>query len=307
MAAARRGRGSRCRSCAVAAAVVLAPAPAQAWGFTGHRLVAEKAVRTLPDPLRRIFARQRRTTSSSRPSRPISSARDPATRTTSSTWTPMGAYPFEAISRVESENIARFGKEVTAKGRVPWKIDEVYRGLVQAFRARDLPRALERAGALCHFIADAHVPLHATDNYDGQLTGQRGLHSRWESDLVERNRAAARGGGGALGRPATCRPRGPGLRGAPGVVSSFIAGPGRRPRDGHAAGTSRRRPRTTATTTSTTRASHAREATRVAARLERRPPPPRARCGGAPGRRPAAPHSTSPTACPTCATARAPS
>src|SRR5262249_44120396 len=33
-----------------------------------------------------------------------------------------------------------------------------------------------------------HVPLHATANHDGQLTGQRGLHARWESDLVERNR-----------------------------------------------------------------------------------------------------------------------
>ncbi len=99
-----------------------------------------------------------------------------------------GAYPFDAISRVESENIARFGKDITAKGRLPWKIDEVYRGLVQAFRDRDLPRALERAGTLCHLIADAHVPLHATDNYDGQLTGQRGVHARWESDLVERNR-----------------------------------------------------------------------------------------------------------------------
>src|SRR6185295_12467607 len=99
-----------------------------------------------------------------------------------------GAYPFATISRVETENVARFGKDITAKGRLPWKISEVYRALVQAFRDRDTPRVLAQAGTLCHFIADAHVPLHATDNYDGQLTGQRGLHARWESDLVERNR-----------------------------------------------------------------------------------------------------------------------
>src|SRR5690606_18469221 len=39
---------------------------------------------------------------------------------------------------------------------------------------------------LSHYVADAHVPLHAVLNYDGQLSGQRGFHSRWESQMVER-------------------------------------------------------------------------------------------------------------------------
>ena len=34
-------------------------------------------------------------------------------------------------------------------------------------------------------MADAHVPLHTTKNYDGQLTGQTGLHAFWESRLPE--------------------------------------------------------------------------------------------------------------------------
>jgi predicted AlkP superfamily phosphohydrolase/phosphomutase len=166
---------------------VLLPAPALPWGFTGHRMVAAKAARTLPDPLRRIFLANADylIEQAITPDLQRSGPSDPDHFLDMDAF---GAYPFESISRVESENIAHLGKDVTAKGRVPWKIDEVYRGLVQAFRARDLPRVLERAGTLCHFIADAHVPLHATDNYDGQLTGQRGLHARWESDLVERNR-----------------------------------------------------------------------------------------------------------------------
>jgi hypothetical protein len=45
------------------------------------------------------------------------------------------------------------------------------------------------AAVLAHYVSDGHVPLHAVVNYDGQLTGQRGLHSRWESELFERNRA----------------------------------------------------------------------------------------------------------------------
>jgi hypothetical protein len=34
------------------------------------------------------------------------------------------------------------------------------------------------------------VPLHGVTNYNGQLTGQTGVHSRWESELFERNRAS---------------------------------------------------------------------------------------------------------------------
>ena len=35
------------------------------------------------------------------------------------------------------------------------------------------------------------MPLHAVVNYNGQLTGQDGVHSRWESELFERNRSRA--------------------------------------------------------------------------------------------------------------------
>jgi hypothetical protein len=40
---------------------------------------------------------------------------------------------------------------------------------------------------LGHYIADAHVPLHTTENYNGQLTNQKGIHGLWESRLVEIN------------------------------------------------------------------------------------------------------------------------
>lgn len=38
---------------------------------------------------------------------------------------------------------------------------------------------------LGHYIADAHVPLHTTENYNGQMTGQRGIHGFWESRIPE--------------------------------------------------------------------------------------------------------------------------
>ena len=41
-------------------------------------------------------------------------------------------------------------------------------------------------GVASHYIQDAHQPLHATRNYDGQLTGQPGVHARFETALFER-------------------------------------------------------------------------------------------------------------------------
>jgi len=44
---------------------------------------------------------------------------------------------------------------------------------------------LQLASDIGHYVADAHVPLHATENYDGQLSGQVGVHARFESRLPE--------------------------------------------------------------------------------------------------------------------------
>jgi len=37
---------------------------------------------------------------------------------------------------------------------------------------------------LSHYVADATMPLHATANYNGQLTGQYGIHGAIESTLI---------------------------------------------------------------------------------------------------------------------------
>ena len=36
-----------------------------------------------------------------------------------------------------------------------------------------------------HYIADAHVPLHASSNHNGQNTNQKGIHGFWESRIPE--------------------------------------------------------------------------------------------------------------------------
>jgi hypothetical protein len=81
---------------------------------------------------------------------------------------------------------ARLGGDYYRRGVVPWIIQDRWRDLVDAFRSGDPDRVALAASILSHYVADAHVPLHTTENHDGQLTGQKGVHSRWESGLVDR-------------------------------------------------------------------------------------------------------------------------
>jgi hypothetical protein len=72
-----------------------------------------------------------------------------------------------------------------AYGILPWHIFRVHERLKDAFMVNDPAMILKISAELGHYIGDAHVPLHTTENYNGQLTGQEGIHGFWESRLPE--------------------------------------------------------------------------------------------------------------------------
>lgn len=78
-----------------------------------------------------------------------------------------------------------FVQHFTEHGILPYYIRIHFDKLVKAFKSRDSKRILRLATDLGHYVADLHVPLHTTKNYNGQLTGQDGLHAFWESRLPE--------------------------------------------------------------------------------------------------------------------------
>ncbi len=90
------------------------------------------------------------------------------------------------LPRTYPEMVARFGRDrVDSNGILPWTIESGLAQLTQHFRDHDWPRAVAVAADLGHYVADGHQPFHLTLNHDGQLTGQRGIHSRYESVLTE--------------------------------------------------------------------------------------------------------------------------
>ena len=71
------------------------------------------------------------------------------------------------------------------KGIVPYHLMHMKRRLTKAFERNDARNILRNSAEYGHYLADAHVPLHTTENYNGQLTDQEGIHAFWESRIPE--------------------------------------------------------------------------------------------------------------------------
>lgn len=97
-----------------------------------------------------------------------------------------GTYPFTALPRKWEDAVTKFSQDtLMAYGIVPWHIQVMLQRLTNAFREKNYSRVLKNASELGHYIADAHVPLHANSNHNGQFTNQKGIHGFWESRVPE--------------------------------------------------------------------------------------------------------------------------
>jgi hypothetical protein len=183
---------------AVVVAVASAAERPAAWGFEAHRFIAERAIDLLPAEIRPYFVTHRAFIAEH--------AIDPDLwRTAGFADEPpqhfldldaFGPPPFDALPRDREQAIAKFGREMIQKnGLLPWRVEEMHGRMVRAFTDVKAQRPYGRdnvkylSAVIAHYVSDAHVPLHAVVNYDGQLTNQHGIHSRFESALFERYRA----------------------------------------------------------------------------------------------------------------------
>ncbi len=181
---------------AVCASVAFVPAPAIAWGFAGHRLIMRHAIEVLPPELKPFYDHFR--------DEIVLRVVDP------DLWRNVGweddpnhfldfgvpeygAPPFAALPREHGAALEKFGAPTLKRnGLLPWRVAEEFGHLRRTFA--DLPRnapytisdAVLFSAVLSHYVQDAFQPFHATDNYDGQRTGNTGIHARFERDLIER-------------------------------------------------------------------------------------------------------------------------
>lgn len=184
------------RLAALVLILCLAPLPAQAWGFAGHRLIMARAIDLLPAELKPFFDRFRdeivvRVVD---PDlwRNVGWEDDP-NHFVDFGMPELGPYPFEGLPREYDRALAKFGAAVMKRvGFLPWREAEMFGNLRRGMEgfARQSPYASSDvilfSAVAAHYIQDAHQPFHASNNYDGQLTGNNGIHARFERDLIER-------------------------------------------------------------------------------------------------------------------------
>jgi len=97
-----------------------------------------------------------------------------------------GTYPFPNLPRKWKVAVEKFSADsLNAHGIVPWHIQTMLYRLTDAFKKKDFPSIMKNSAEIGHYIADAHVPLHASSNHNGQLTNQKGIHGFWESRVPE--------------------------------------------------------------------------------------------------------------------------
>lgn len=94
--------------------------------------------------------------------------------------------PYKQIPRLWNDAVAKYSADsLNHYGILPWHLEKMLALLTKAFREKDKARILRLSAELGHYLADAHVPLHACSNHNGQLTNQHGIHGLWESRIPE--------------------------------------------------------------------------------------------------------------------------
>jgi hypothetical protein len=97
-----------------------------------------------------------------------------------------GKFPFDSLPRDWNTAVKKYSADtLQSRGVVPWWIHTMYQRLVKSFKERNVSGILRNSAEIGHYIADAHVPLHAHHNHNGQYTNQRGIHGFWESRVPE--------------------------------------------------------------------------------------------------------------------------
>ena len=157
------------------------------WGFYAHETVTQLAVYKLPKQVRRFFF-------SNIDSIIANSVRPDKRRGTDKTEGPKhfidienyGAGAMLTMPHDLKTAVEKYSWDTLKKyGYVPYQVLIEYDSLVNAFRHNNVDSILFYAVDLAHYIEDANVPLHTTNNYDGQFTGQKGLHALWETTIPE--------------------------------------------------------------------------------------------------------------------------
>jgi hypothetical protein len=168
---------------------LLLPARASAWGGNAERLIANRAIDTLPPDLRPYFEANREFI--------LRHVTDSLTLLQNNPKIELqnhvlfldhyGKFPFQTLPRSYKDAVAKFGRQkLEAEGVLPWQIGVYSQRLTEAMRAGNWAQARIEVATLAGYVAEANDPFNTTENYDGHLSNQFGVNLRFTSSLVDR-------------------------------------------------------------------------------------------------------------------------
>ena len=167
--------------------LIICSLPVFSWGFYGHRMINYYAVFLLPPEMMLLYKpnidfltehavdpdKRRYAVPEEGPRHYIDLDK-------------YGQYPYDSLPRNWNEAVKKYTADSLQKhGIVPWWVQTMLFRLTQAFKDKDQVKILKLSAEIGHYISDAHVPLHASSNHNGQYTNQRGIHGFWESRVPE--------------------------------------------------------------------------------------------------------------------------
>lgn len=157
------------------------------WGFLVHRTVNQLAIYQLPEQMRFFFYKNRDYLVKEAPGPDMRRNSDPSEPPRH--FIDLEAYGDSAAWKMplhEAEAIRIYSFDTLKKyGYVPYQVLREAALLTGSFRRGNRDSILFYAADLGHYVGDANVPLHTSVNYDGQMSGQKGLHNLWESTIPE--------------------------------------------------------------------------------------------------------------------------
>lgn len=165
----------------------LFPITTYGWGEEGHELIAKKALLLLPEQMSSFKVLSEYIEKHA--ADPDKRKRDDKTEEPKH-FIDIDFYPeFRQGHMIFDQDSLKaiYGDSVVSDmGILPWATLQTYKNLVQALRDKNRDRILIYSADLAHYVADGHQPMHTMINYNGQLSGQKGIHSRYETHMVNR-------------------------------------------------------------------------------------------------------------------------
>ena len=157
------------------------------WGFFAHKWINRVAIQGLPDEIRTFFEHHETYLSQHSIDPDLWRNDDPDEQYRHYIDIDMyGTYPFEDLPRSLAAANDKFGEDTVKKrGIATWWVVRIHDRLTKSMREGHADSIIAHAAALGHYVADLHMPLHTVENYDGQLSGNKGIHARFERWMIE--------------------------------------------------------------------------------------------------------------------------